>query len=74
MPFFASALEMASDPDVTVIVVSPYPWSTKGFGSHRMFATARQEQPRLYLVRKYYYFILRRRVLALVDPDLSILY
>ena len=72
--FFASALEMATDPNVAVIVVSPYPLSTKGFGSRRMFATARQERPRLYIVRKYYYFILRRRVLAPVDPDFCVLY
>lgn len=72
--FFASARSMAAEPNTAVIVVSPYALSTKGFGSRRLFFTARCEGPRLYLVRKSYYFILRRHVLTAVDPDLSILY
>ena len=72
--FFASARAMAAEPQTAVIIVSPYSWSTKGFGSRRMFFTARCEEERLYLVRKHYYFILRRRVLDTLDPHLSILY
>lgn len=72
--FFASARQMATEPKTAVIVVSPYAWSTKGFRGHRMFVTARHEGDGLYLVRKYYYFILRRQVLDTLDPHLSILY
>jgi hypothetical protein len=72
--FFASARSMAAEPHTAVIVVSPYSWSPGGFGSRRMFFTARCESERLYLVRKHYYFILRRRVLDAIDPDLSLLY
>ena len=72
--FFSSARQMANEPKTAVIVVSPYAWSAKGFRGHRMFVTARHEGDGLYLVRKYYYFILRRRVLDTLDPCLSILY
>ena len=72
--FFASAMAMATEPNTTVIVVSPYLISPKGPVGRRMFVTARQESEQLYLVRNYYYFTLRRRVLDLVDPHMSILY
>lgn len=72
--FFASARAMAAEPNTAVIVVSPHLLSPKGFGGHRMFVTARREAPHLYLVRNYYYFTLRRRILDSVDPDMSILY
>ena len=75
MPFFfASAREMAAEPGTAVIVVSPFILSPKGFGSRRMFVTARKEAEGLYVVRKYYYFILRRRVLDALDSQLAILY
>lgn len=69
-----SAISMAQDPDTAVIVVSPHTFSTRGLGGSKCYLTARQEGTNLFIVRKYYYFILRRRVLDVVDRDLTILY
>ncbi len=44
-----------------VFVVSPYFFSGKGtFDKHRFYLNYIQESPRIYLVRKHYYFSLRR--------------
>jgi len=69
-----SAKAMASSPDTTVLVVTPRLWSTKGLGGQGMFFTVRQEAERLYLVRRGYYFILRRRVLDSLSCDISVIY
>ena len=68
------AKEMASKPNTAVLVVSPHLLSRKGLGGRGMYFTARREGNNLYLVRKSYYFLLRRKVLEKVDPQLTIMY
>ena len=38
------------------------------------YFTARQEGNDLYIVRCHYYFILRRRVLDVLDPHMTVIY
>ncbi len=47
----------------TVFVVSPYWISPKGLSSGRFYCTARREAAHIYLVRRYYFFSLRKHVL-----------
>ena len=72
--FIRQAYAMAAEKGVAVIVVSPYPVSRRGLGGRGTFFTARREAENLYLVRRHYYFILRKRVLDVVDGDMTILY
>lgn len=69
-----SAIAMAQEKNTAVIIVSPRFWSCKGLGGQGMFFTVRREANDLYLVRKGYYFILRRRVLDVIDAHLTVIY
>ena len=69
-----SAKAMSQEPDTIVLVVSPHFFSTKGMGGKGIFFTARRESDQLYLIRKSYYFILRRRVLDAHAQDMTVMY
>lgn len=72
--FLRNARAMAAESDVTVIVVTPYLLSGRGFGRRGSFFTARKESDSLYLVRQHYFFILRRRVLDTLNSDITVVY
>jgi len=72
--FERCAKDMATAPNTAVMVISPYLLSTKGLGGRGLYFTARQEAQNLYLVRKSYYFLLRRQVLERIDPHLTVIY
>ena len=69
----ACAKDMATHPQTAVFVVSPYTLSTKGLEKRSFYFTARQEGENLYIVRKSYYFILKRKVLLSIDPHMTIM-
>lgn len=69
-----SAMSMAEDKDTAIVVVTPRLWSTAGLGGHGIYVTAREEQPRLFLVRRAYYFILKRKVFSALSADLTLMY
>lgn len=69
-----SARDMARDPDVAILVVSPHLLSPRGLGGKGMYFTVRKEAVGLFLVRRSYYFILRRRVLDGVCEDITVIY
>ncbi len=72
--FERCAREMSTHPNTAVIVVSPHLLSPKGLGGKGLYFTSRREDRGLYLVRKGYYFILKRKVLRRVDPRMTIIY
>ncbi len=72
--FWRQAHAMAAEEGVSVVVVSPYPLSRRGLGGHGAYFTARREGENLYMARRHYYFILRRRVLDAVDPGMTVMY
>ncbi len=74
-PFFQrQARAMAAEEGVSVIVVSPYLFSSRGLGGRGAYFTARCESEHVYLVRRHYFFLLRRRVLDVIDPAMTIMY
>lgn len=72
--FIRSARSMASEKGVTVLVVTPYLLSGRGLGGKGRFFTARKEAEGLYLVRRHYFFVLRRRVLDAMEGSLTVMY
>ncbi len=72
--FIRNARSMAVEEEVAVVVVSPFLLSTKGFGGRGAYFTARKEGERLFVVRKHYFFFLRRRVLDTLDGDITVVY
>lgn len=51
----------------TVLLVSPYWISAKGIYPHGFYCTVRHEAPNVFLIRRYYFFSLRRHVLKGLD-------
>lgn len=51
----------------TVLLVSPYWISARGLYPHGFYCTVRREAPQILLVRRYYFFSLRRHVLSKID-------
>lgn len=72
--FLRNARAMANESGVTVIVVTPYLVSNRGINRKGSFFTARKETSNLYLVRRHYFFILRRRVLDTLNCDITVIY
>ncbi len=72
--FLRQARAMAAEGGVAVLIVTPYALSVRGAGGHGAFFTARREGEDLYLVRRHYFFILRKRVLDVVDSDMTVIY
>ena len=66
--FYSNAKELASDGSA-VIIVSPFFFSKKGFEKSDFYVTAREEYENIYLVRKIFFFILRRKVLQKVASN-----
>ena len=72
--FIRNARAMAAEEGVTVIVVTPYTVSGRGLGGRGRFFTARREAENLYVVRRHYFFTLRRRVLDRLDGEITVVY
>ena len=72
--FCGNAHMLADQPDCAVLVVSPHNIGTDGLGGKGFYLTARQECPHLYIVRRHYFFNLRRRVLRQTDAHMTVVY
>ena len=72
--FIRNARAMAAERGSAVVVISPYSFSRRGLGGRGHFYTARKEGEGLYLVRRHYFFILRRRVLDALDSEITLVY
>ncbi len=71
--FIRNARAMACE-GVAVLVVSPYPVSNRGLGGKGGFFTARKESEGLYLIRRHYFFMLRKQVLDALEQDITMVY
>lgn len=60
-----NARSLARSGDVAVLVVSPHWISPTAFGSRRPFVNLRREEESLFLIRRYFYFSVRKRL----DPS-----
>ena len=72
--FTRNARAMAKEGKVTVLVVTPHPFSNRGLGGRGAFLTVRKETENLYLVRRHYFFTLRRKVLDVLDGEITVIY
>ena len=72
--FIRNARAMAAEKGVAVLVVTPYLVSRRGLGGKGRFFTARKEAEGLYLVRRHYFFVLRRRVLDAMEGEITVIY
>ncbi len=72
--FIRQIRAMAQEADVAILIVSPYSLSRRGVGKKRFYFTARQDSENLYMVRRPYFFFVRKRVLDLVDSDMTVVY
>ena len=57
-----------------IIVVSPYFFSSAGIKKSTPYVTVRRESENIYIVRKYYYFSLKRNVLSSFDANTAYIY
>lgn len=72
--FSRSVHQLAHMPGYAVLVISPHNFRTQGLGGKGAYLTARRECDGLYLVRRHYFFSLRRRVLRTIDEHMVIVY
>ncbi len=72
--FIRNARAMAGEDNVAVIIVSPYLCSCCGAGGRGGFFIARKEAEGLYIVRRHYFFVLRRKVLDALKGDVTAIY
>ncbi len=72
--FMRQARNMATERGVAVVIVSPYSLSRRGAGKKRFFITANKVDENLYIVRRNYFFIFRKRVMDVIDPDATVIY
>lgn len=61
--FIANARSLATRENACVIVVSPYWISSRGLSKGYFYCTSRKEEKNIYLIRRYYFFSLRKNVL-----------
>ena len=59
----AEARALANEENTAVLIVSPHWVISRGIGKRRFYVNVRQEGNQLFLIRRYFYFTLRKRVL-----------
>ena len=72
--FMRQARAMAAEEGVAVVIVSPYSISRRGAGKKRFYFTARRDGEDLYVVRRHYFFTFRKKVMDVVDPNVTVIY
>lgn len=70
----ANARELASHPSSAVVVVSPFLLSPRGLEEGRFYLNMRSDGDNLFLVRRHYFFSLRKHVLTRSVKRLILLY
>lgn len=66
--------EIARQKNTTVLIVSPFFWSGRGMIGNRFYLLLRKEKENIYLLRKHYYFSLKRAILEKKRDSLSLIY
>lgn len=71
-PAFSNGLfrETMCKPNTVVFIISPCLWATRGFGGHGFYTNARKESENVFLLRRHYFFSLRR--LLRLHPDIQL--
>ena len=66
-PFLIQHIMDMRERGYVLVLVSPHLFSPTGTWKRRFYTTAREERAMVFLVRRYYYFSLKKRVLAKLD-------
>ena len=66
--------ELSTCPNAAILVVSPHFWSGQGVYDDRFYLLLRREKDNLYLLRKHYFFSLKRAVLDKKSSDITFVY
>ena len=64
-PFFEGNVRSLAKGDAVVLIVSPFWLSGKGLRKKGFYSTVRQEEKNVYLLRRYYFFSMKKQVRAL---------
>ena len=67
-------LAKMKDGQNTVLVVSPFFWSFRGVFDRSPYFLVKEEKQNIYLIRKHYYFSLRKKVLSKNKQLLTLIY
>ena len=67
--FKGNCLDLASKKDCAVLIVSPYYIFKKGLGGKKFFFSVREEAKNVYIVRRYAFFYLRKRLIDTADKQ-----
>ena len=70
----ANLLDLSTKESSIVVVVSPYLFSSRGVFETRRYLHLREERDNLFLVRRHYYFSLRKHVLTKKAKRLILIY
>ena len=66
--------ELSEQEETAILIVSPFFWSAKGLTGRRFYLLLRKEKENVYLLRKHYYFSLRRTILDKTRNALALIY
>ncbi len=66
--------DLAERQNTAVLIVSPFFWSGKGLSAKRFYFLLRKEKNNVYLLRKHYYFSLKRAILEKKRDSLALIY
>ncbi len=66
--------ELSTRRNTTVLIVSPHFWSGKGITGNRFYFLLRKEKENIYILRKHYYFSLKRVILNEKRSSLAFVY
>ena len=73
--FSGMVAEFSRKPDHVCIVVSPHFWRNRGlFGNHKPYRFSRTESERILLVRRQYYFVLKKKFFNESNQDITEIY
>lgn len=70
----ATVEQLCRDSDNMIFVVSPHTVSSRVFGQCRLFFMARQPQENVFYIRKFYYFMLRRKLLRDISERVAVIF
>ena len=65
-----NAMSFAERENSAVLIVSPFWVSPRGLGRRKPYLNVRQERAHVYLIRRYFFFSLRKKLLT---PDKTVL-
>ncbi|MBO5305986.1 MAG: hypothetical protein J6B12_04410 [Clostridia bacterium] len=66
--------ELATQKNTAILIVSPFFWSGKGLCGNRFYFLLRKENSNIYLLRKHYYFSLKRKIFENKRDFIALIY